>query len=74
MYNKSILINVNSVENCWEKDDATFVEMKSGKIWICDIYVHDTETSLTTIRAIQQGTGLVRLTLKDKKGKCDRNA
>lgn len=32
----NILINTNEVESSWEKPDACFVKMTSGKIWVCD--------------------------------------
>lgn len=33
---KKILIRPQEIESCWEKNDACFVKMKSGKVWICE--------------------------------------
>lgn len=36
---RTILINTNEIESCWEKSDACFVKMTSGKIWIVNKYM-----------------------------------
>lgn len=30
-----LIVNVNEIESCWEKDNICFVKMKSGKAWLC---------------------------------------
>ena len=32
---ETILISPEDIESCWEKENACFVKMKSGKVWIC---------------------------------------
>lgn len=32
---ETILICPADIESCWEKTDACFIKMKSGKVWIC---------------------------------------
>ena len=32
---ETILICPADIESCWEKNDACFIKMKSGKVWIC---------------------------------------
>ena len=33
---KTILINPEEIESCWEKNDACFLKTKSGKVWVCE--------------------------------------
>ena len=40
---ESVLISPADIESCWEKNDACFIKMKTGKVWICELYI-DIET------------------------------
>lgn len=33
---KDILVNSKEIESVWETEDACFVKMKSGKVWVCE--------------------------------------
>lgn len=37
---KNILVSPSDIESCWEKNDACFVKMKSGKVWVCMKYLY----------------------------------
>lgn len=32
---KKILVRPTEIESCWEKNDACFIKMRSGRVWIC---------------------------------------
>ena len=33
---EKILIKPTEVESCWETNDACLVQMKTGKVWVCE--------------------------------------
>lgn len=38
---KKILINSQEIESCWQTADASFIKMKSGQLWICQINTYN---------------------------------
>lgn len=46
---ESILVNPSDIESCWEKNDACFVKMKSGKVWVCMKYLYFEPKTLTVL-------------------------
>lgn len=33
---KKILVRPHDIKRCWEKNDICFVQMKDGKLWVCE--------------------------------------
>ena len=57
---ENVLISPSDIESCWEKSDACFVKMKSGKVWVCELYI-DVETCKISDYAVGGYTTLTKL-------------
>ena len=49
---ETILICPADIESCWEKNDACFIKMKSGKVWIC---CRDIDVTTATGNCVMMG-------------------
>lgn len=57
---EKVLIKPTEVESCWETKDACLVQMKTGKVWVCE--------KVETQEKIKKGFGLPFVELLLKKG------
>ena len=55
-----ILIKPTEVESCWETEDACLVQMKTGKIWVCE--------KVETQQKIKENSKLPFIEISLKKG------
>lgn len=67
---KTILINSNEIESCWEKIDACFIKTTSGKVWLCEKMYFNTKISTKNFIKTQEVGKIIELPLL-KKGKSE---
>lgn len=78
---KDILVNSKEIESVWETEDACFVKMKSGKVWVCEKTIITQTYNLadweiaagfalndehTVIEHIKNKEGLISIPLKNR--------
>lgn len=67
---KTILVNTNEIESCWEKSDVCCVKTTSGKVWLCEKIYFDKKISTKDYIKLQIIGVIIELPLL-KKGKSE---
>ena len=61
---KKILINVNSIESCIERENACLIKTKTGTLWVCELKFNNKKT-FDVIRSARLNE-ILELPLKNK--------